>query len=148
MYCNSVWAGVSHSKLERIHKLQKRALRICTHSSFYAPSRPIFHKLNTLTVFDIRTLQIAIIMYRRSHNLLPVSISTFFDFKVNIHSYNTRSSQKAHLYKSPNNVIYNSVRHVGPRVWNSLDPHITNCKTITSFKLYLKRSLLINFTEN
>ena len=50
-YCNIVWTGVGTSKLNRIHKLQKKALRICTNSSFCAPSRPLFHRLKYVKCF-------------------------------------------------------------------------------------------------
>ena len=63
-YCNIVWTGVGTAKLNPIHKLQKKALRICTNSPFCAPSRPLFHRLNTLNVFDIRTFQIALLMFK------------------------------------------------------------------------------------
>ena len=36
------WASVGKTKLEPIHKLQKKALRICTNSHYQAHSRPLF----------------------------------------------------------------------------------------------------------
>ena len=62
-YCNITWADVGTTKLEPLHKLQKKALRICTNFHYQAYSRPLFFRLRTLNIYDIHTIQSAIMMY-------------------------------------------------------------------------------------
>ena len=93
-YCNIVWTGTESTKLDAIYKLQKKALRICTCSSYLASSCPLFYKLNTLNVFDIRKLQIALLMFKCLNNIAPKIISSWFIRNNAIHNYNTRSSNK------------------------------------------------------
>lgn len=41
-YCNIIWGFTSKSNLDRILKLEKRLIRIISHSSFLAHSDPLF----------------------------------------------------------------------------------------------------------
>ena len=49
-YCCSVWGCAGSSEINQLQKLQKRAARIITNSSFDAPSRPLIEKLGWKTV--------------------------------------------------------------------------------------------------
>ena len=103
-YCNITWASVGTTILDPIYKLQKKALRICTSSSYVAPSRPLFFKLNVLNVYDIHKFKIALLM--------------FFDV-LNMCKYlsvQTRSSSKFHYTAASNNLLLRSL----PRIWNNL----------------------------
>ena len=62
-YCNIVWGNSNQSKLNSVLILQKKALRICTHSNYLAHTNPIFHELKTLTLHDIHTYQTSIFMF-------------------------------------------------------------------------------------
>ena len=95
-YCNITWANTGVTKLEPIHKLQKKALRICTNSPFMAPSRPIFLRLKTLTIYDIHKLQIATCMYYVKRNLAPTNVSNLFQYNNTIHKCNTQLQTKFH----------------------------------------------------
>jgi len=147
-YCAITWASVGITKLECIHKLQKKALRICTNSPYLAPSRPIFSRLKTLTIYDIHEFQIATLMYYVKHNLAPTNVLSFFQYNKNIYQYNTRSHTKFHYPVVASQSILNSVKHSGPRIWNHLSNDITSCSNITSFKVKLKRLLINAYTDN
>ena len=58
-YCTITWASVGITKLDPIHKLQKKALNICSNSYYLAPSKPIFFCLKTLTIYEIYRFKIA-----------------------------------------------------------------------------------------
>ena len=62
-YCNIVWAKCGATKLDPILLLQKRALRICTGSTFLAHTDPLFLKLETLQITDVHILQVAVFMF-------------------------------------------------------------------------------------
>ena len=65
-YCNIVWGNSNQSKLNSILILQKKALRICTHSNYLAHTNPIFHELNILKLHDIHTYQTSICMFKHT----------------------------------------------------------------------------------
>ena len=53
MYCNIIWGNCAKSLLNRIHILQKRAIRIITNSLPQAHTEPLFQKLRLLTVYEV-----------------------------------------------------------------------------------------------
>lgn len=147
-YCNITWASVGISKIEPIHILQKKALRICTNSAYLAPSSPIFFRLKTLTVYDIHQLKIAILMYYVKNGLAPNNISSLFQTNNDVHQYNTRSSEKFHYPIANSRSVLQSVKHTGPRIWNSLLNDTSSSSTISSFKLKLKKLFIDAYNEN
>ena len=60
-YCIISWASVGKTKLEPIHKLQKKALRICTNSHYQAHSCLLFIHLRTFNTYDLYKIQSAIL---------------------------------------------------------------------------------------
>ena len=69
-YCNIVGGNSNKYNLDTI-LLQKKALKVCTHSNFLAHTDPIFYNHKTLKVNDIHTYQKAIYMFKHTQNLLP-----------------------------------------------------------------------------
>ena len=147
-YCTITWANVGVTKLDPIHKLQKKALRICSNSPFLAPSQPIFFRLKTLTIYELFRFKIANLMFYVNNNLAPVNISKLFRHNKDVHQYNTRSRFKFNYPVANSHSTLKSVKHTGPRVWNNLSNDITSCSTITSFKLKLKNLLIKSYKNN
>ena len=130
-YCNITWASVGTTILDPIYKLQKKALRICTSSSYVAPSRPLFFKLNVLNVYNIHKFKLALLMFLVDLKLAPETIANLFKYNFEYHQYNyTRSSSKFHYTTASNNLLLRSFKHVGPRFWNNLNGNIYSCKQV------------------
>ena len=107
-YCNIVWGFTTKKNIERINKLQKRGIRIITHSSYVSSSVPLFLKMKILPVSDLVSLQTALFMFRLRNNLLPEVFNHYFTLNCSIHKYKTRNAPK---YSSPieshfNNTIF------------------------------------------
>ena len=148
-YCNITWASVGTTILDPIYKLQKKALRICTSSCYVAPSRPLFFKLNVLNVYDIHKFKIALLMFLVNLKLAPETIiANLFKYNFEYHQYNTRSSSKFHYTAASNNLLLRSFKHVGPRIWNSLNSNIVACKSMCIFKKNLKQNLVNLYNTN
>ena len=146
-YCNIISANAGVSKLDQLHKLQKKLLRICTNSSFRAHSRPLFFRLKTLNIYDIHNLQKAILMYRVFNDNIPMNISYMFTLNRSVHHHNTRSSNKFHFPKVKSQSLLDTVRHSGPRLWNNLSNEIRNSTNITAFKSKLKKNYIESYSD-
>ena len=146
-YCNIVWANCGSTKINSIFKLQKRAIRICTGSHFLAHTDPLFHKLKTLKIFDLNTIQTAVIMFKYTKNQLPSSFDNMFRFNNSVHSYPTRISGNFHLVNPKLSITHRSVRHCGPDIWNNLPDNIKSCSTLYSLKATLKRNKIQSYTS-
>ena len=157
-YCNIVWAATvskhqtlcpwtstETTKLDRLFTLQKKALRICTHSQYLSHSKPLFHKLNTLNIFDINKLQTALFMFRYNNNDLPHTFREYFTKNNELHKYNTRNADKYITINHKRNSIRNSILHTGPILWNSLDKTLIDSININTFKFSYKATLINNY---
>ena len=59
------------------------------------------------------------------------TIANLFKYNFEYHQYNTRSSSKFHYTAASNNLLLRSFKHVGPRIWNSLNGNIVgSCKQV------------------
>ena len=146
MYCNSVWATAYPSKLLKLYRLQKRALRICANADFLAPSKPLFYKFNALNVYDINKVKICLIMHRYFPDTLPEYLKEMFSLNLNVHNHNTRSCQLFHTWKVTSHSFYKSIRFTGPIMWNSLPSSLRNIQFLNSCKHKYKLYLLSQYT--
>ena len=80
--------------LNRIYKLQKRAMRHITCSSYNAHTTPIFSELKLLKLEDIFKINLLKFFFKYENNLLPSYFSDMF-LPVNIeHGHNTRQADQ------------------------------------------------------
>ena len=86
-YCNIVWGEASQLALNGLKCLQKRAVRLITHSQYRAPSSPIFKDICVLKIEDLHSLQLALFVYKVQNNLVPQSCLRHISFAVNPHQY-------------------------------------------------------------
>jgi len=81
-------------KLEILHKLQKRAVRIILCAKYTAHSRPLFYKLGTLNIYDLCVSYTLHFIYKSLNYLLPSRYNSYFMSVKDIHPYYTRGSKK------------------------------------------------------
>ena len=68
--------------VEKLYKLQKKAIRIITGSKYNAHTEPLFKSLGTLKVEDIFQLNILKFYYNHCHNELPLYLQSIkFDLR-------------------------------------------------------------------
>ena len=75
--CNIVWGAASNTVLGRLIILQKRAVRLITHSRRCSSSTPLFARLHLLKLIDINHFQTIIFMYKLKNNQLPLSCMNY-----------------------------------------------------------------------
>jgi len=141
-YCNIVWATHQTVVLQALHRSQKKVVRLITHSHWQSHTKPLFGKCGLLSVFDINKLQIGCFMYCAIHNMLPNYFCVMFVRNLDIHSYSTRQKDDLHLSGFRTNIGKFTIRALGPRVWNSLDPGLKALPSLHSFKAAYKFLLL------
>ena len=90
-YCIILWGCCNKYLLERLHKLQKRAVRIITHSSYLSHSKPIFMKLGVLPIYQLYEYNLGIFMFLFNKQLLPNMFNSLFNRNSDVHNYNTRT---------------------------------------------------------
>jgi len=144
-YCAIVWANCSSTKLNSILILQKRAVRAICRIQRLVHSAPYFKNLQILTISDIYTLQVSQFMFKFLSNSLPENFSNYFIINSSVHSYNTRKSKDFHFLSARTLKRTISLRHNGPRIWNSLSIDIRSEKSYKLFSHKLKMSLVASY---
>jgi hypothetical protein len=132
-----LWGTANKVYMNKIFRLQKRALRTISNSSYLCPTKPLFENYKVLNIFDMYTYESAIFMYKYKNNLLPPSFDGVFTIHQENHKYNTRNKGD---FQIPIQRVKN-ILTTGPKVWNNLPNHIKCVKSLGQFKANLKKHL-------
>ena len=129
-YCSLVWhfcKGISNNKIENV---QKRSYRLLNENS---------EKLiNVESSMEIRRLRsLAIEIYKTLNNFNPQYIKSIFDKNKNRTSNRLSNNLNTNKF---NSVKYgrNSLRSLGPILWNSLPNNVRSFTSIDKFKGFMK----------
>ena len=125
-----LWGNANKTYLNKVYKLQKRALRTISNSSYLSPSKPLFERYNALNIFDMYDKEAGIFMYKYNNNMLPHSFDGLFTEHQSNHSYNTRNKgdYQFHMFRM------RTILNTGPKIWNSLPKNVKCSKSISQFK--------------
>ena len=74
-----VWGDSYQSTVQPLFKLQKKAIKIITFSSFTERSSPLFQDLNVIKLSDIINLQLAVFVNNFHNRFLSSVFDTFLN---------------------------------------------------------------------
>ena len=127
-YCPLVWHFCNPQSIRNMEKIQERALRLIydDNESSYEHILTVANKPN-LELRRIRLLAIEI--FKTLNNLNPIYLKEIFIL-------NTRNDKNKLYVQSQKSKAYgeNSLRSLGPKIWNSLPEHFRQYRSIESFK--------------
>ena len=121
-YCCSEWGSCGDSRLLMLQKLQNRAARIVTNSSYDATAAHLIIELKLPTVHDMIEQETATIVFKSISGLAPTHLSTLFTRNSTRNMVNLRNCETdllAPRMKTSNGQKAFSFR--GPKVWNKLE---------------------------
>ena len=132
-YCPLVWHFCSSKSLYKIEKIQERALRLL-HNDFASDYAELLKKSGKATMEIKRLRCLALEIFKTVNNLNPYYMKEIFSQTVNLThipldiNFNQNNTTK---YGS------NSLRSLGPHIWNSLPSEIkkeTDYKKLKNYK--------------
>ena len=115
-----LWGQAAKCHIDKILKLQKRAIRLI-YSAYYRPHAiPLFQSASILPINLLYIKSISILMYDISKTNVPPNISAMFTSLEKIHEYNTRSSSMKNFYVkyTGSDLQKRFFANTGARVWN------------------------------
>ena len=77
-YCCSVWGCCGKTRIDNLQKLQNRAARLVSNSSFRVSAADLIKRLGWPTISDIILSETATIMYKSTNSLAPEYLSELF----------------------------------------------------------------------
>ena len=101
-YCSALWGCICNGLSQKLEKLQNRAVRIITGSSWDASSAPILYALKWDSLADRRAKQLKSLKFKTVNNLAPEYLSDKFAGINTIHRHNLRGAQHNLFIPRPN----------------------------------------------
>ena len=138
-----VWGHAAQTHLDKLLKLQKRALRLIYFGQYFSHTIPFFCSSNILPINMLCFKATSILMHDVSNNITQPNISNQFIYSNIIHKHNTRSSLKDNYFIKLTKLQKqeNSFLGVGARIWNTLPTELCDL-TKKDFGKILHRKLL------
>lgn len=141
-YSNIIWGSADKIHLNKISVLQNRFFRLLKYkiNKKNVKTIEIYKLSNCLTFKDIHTLNVCLFMFKLKTNLLPPNCSkyiiTYNNTRLMPRTVNNFKHGIARL-KCTNN----SIKFLGPRVWNAIPDNLKLLSTISSFKKSIRNWL-------
>lgn len=127
------WGSAKKSKLQKIIKIQKKAVRAVNNDTFRAHTDPIFSSLEILKFKDTYTISILDFMHKYYHSKLPNSFNNMF---TSLAEPNRTKSYKLELVKHKS--LENFPAAIFPKVWNAIELNIKDIYSPKAFKNEIK----------
>ena len=127
LYGITIWGSTYSSYIDKIYRLQNKAVKLIGGGKFREKATPYYGKLKILKIQDLYNIEIAKFVYDFFHNNVPCSFSTYFNQTCKLSRRSTRlSSDVTHvripLYKT--NRLQRNIKFQGATIWNHIPPHI------------------------
>ena len=137
-YCSPVWDELSVTLSDKLQKLQNRAARVITRSSYDTSASILLNRLNWDNLSTRRKKLKATVMFKIIKGLSPAYLQDLFS----IHStkYNLRDSEiKLNLPKPHTNYCKRALGYSGALLWNSVPVHLRKSDSLGYFKRELDK---------
>ena len=134
-YCCLVWGCSGVTETNQLQKLQNRAARIVTGSSFDTPCKPIIKELGWTTIDQLITSETNIMVYKSFHELAPQYMCNLFTRASQLSSRclrNTLIDLKPPKTSSKTGQKCFSFR--GAKAWNGLSVEGRLASSLTIFR--------------
>ena len=135
-YCPLIWLFINRVTNHKVNRLHERSLRIL-YKDYISNYAELLQKDNSVTIHTRNIQLLAIEMYKVKHNISPKFIIEIFPQSDK--GYNLRNTSD---FKRPavNTVFWGSetLRYIGPIIWDLLPLNIKTLPTLNSFILKVK----------
>ena len=142
----SVWGYSCITRIESLQKLQNRAARFVTASSYDASSVPLRKELSWLSVKEMIVKEISTMTYNSLNDLAPLYLNDLF---VRLSDFHTRELREAKtdlavpLMRAVSG--QKAFSHRGTKVWNKFNSNIREAPSVYPFKSRLRQFGYDNF---
>ena len=141
LYALPIRASTYKTYLNKLVKLQNKALRIIFKTPLRDPITPLYRRSGILKLNDLFDFEVAKLMHQIIHKKAPNNFKSYFTYSSNISAYSTCQKSANHLFLPHLHTsrTQRSIKYLGSKIWNSISCDI---------KIYLLQNsnLHINFT--
>ena len=136
-YCSLVGGNFGKTSSNKLQKLQNRAARVITSSSYDVDVDSLFHKLNWKELHSQHQIQKAFMVFKSLNGLVPEYLTSKFVTR-NVSDYALRESANKLVVPFPRtNYMKSSFSCSGATLWNSLPYYIRESSSLNQFQRLL-----------
>ena len=150
-YGSQIWGQNQNNNIQRLIKLQDRALRIINYADYFESSEKLYKSSNILKLEDNINLLNFMYVYDSLKGILPKVISQNFTAFKDVHHHNTRGSSQIQLKLPKVNTVTNGIRSINYQsayVWNLLQNKIPDKKLHSSSRNLCKKIIRNFYVDN
>ena len=131
-YCPLVWHFCSAKSTNKIEKIQERALRFL-HNDHVSSHNDLLLKSQRCTMHLSRLRSLSLEIFKTLNDLNPSFMKDIFQIRTS--NYSLRNPNNLTHYR-PNQVTFgtNSLRFLGPQIWNCLPEELKSADNLNTFK--------------
>ena len=137
-YGLSIWGCTTEGNLDRVQRIQNFCARIMCKNYDYVNTRGIdlVNSLKIQTIRQRRDYFLSVLMFKAIHGLAPHCLCNDVTMVVDVHGYNTRSSENMNLYvpKYTIEICKRSFAYKGSMLWNDLPDEVKESSSLDAFK--------------
>ena len=129
----------SAKSLYKIESLQKRTLRYL-YSDYLSPYDTLLAKSGKVTMKASRLRSLCIEIYKSINSINPTFMNQIF--RLRVVNRMVRSQYRLYLDSLKVNQVSfgnRSIRSFGPKIWNSLPPHLKSFENLETFERVIKK---------
>lgn len=135
-YCSAVWGTCNKTLANRLQKLQNRAARVLTFSSYDTNADGLLKKLGWKNLESQRQVHKAIMVYKSLNGLAPEYLRSKFVDRCSMLNYSLRDTAGKIAVPLPRtNFRKNSFSYNGAVLWNSLPVELRQAQTLSKFRV-------------
>ena len=136
-----VWGNCGKTLSEKLQKLQNRAVRILTSSSYDADARYLLQQLGWKNLIAQRQIQLGLMVFKALNDLVPDYLSSMFTERSTSGYVLRDSANKLNVPFPRSNYQQKSFSYRGATLWNSLPCSLRQVKSLNYFKKLLNDHL-------
>ena len=145
-----MWGNHHNIHINRIIKLQDKALRILNIAHYREPTSPLYNNSKILKFRDNITLNNFVFVHDNFKGILPSILNNTFVYLQNSHDHNTRISSRYHVKLPKSNTLTNGINSVtgqSARAWKYFQSKFHNlwCKSRRFYKNVITLSYINSY---
>ena len=131
-YCINNWCFANSTLINKLQNICYRFLKMTFNLRHNSDVTEAMKNAQLLTINNLYNLEIAQMMFKHENNQLPKAFNNFFTKKS--FTMKTRSHSQMISNRSRTAVGQQSLKFVGPKIWNKIPLEIRHCRSNNIFK--------------
>ena len=116
------WGTATNSVLLPLEAVHSNIVQTITYSNFRCHITALYKSLNILKLHDIYKLELAELMHKFSHKMLPTSFTDLFQKTAEVHCHNTRCATKQnYIIQVSTNTGKKKISHQGATLCTNVE---------------------------